>query len=91
VLDDIDLEVRPGEIVSILGSSGGGKSTVRHSTAATRPSRGSRHQWRTYKRQMPGRPPIRPLRSGLRSARSELHLVSNDTVSNERMAGNVLS
>ena len=28
VLDDIDLDVRPGDIVSVLGSSGGGKSTL---------------------------------------------------------------
>ena len=66
VLKDVSLDVRPGEIVGIVGESGCGKSLTALSILGLLPRRGCRRT---------GRDPVRGPRSWYNSAKSEMRRV----------------
>ncbi|MFD6170982.1 sugar ABC transporter ATP-binding protein [Streptomyces coeruleorubidus] len=55
-LDRIDFDVRPGEVVALLGENGAGKSTIGNIIAGTFPSDTGRMTWqgRSYEPKSPG-------------------------------------
>src|SRR3954454_5010272 len=55
-LDHIDLDVRPGEVVALLGENGAGKSTLSNIIAGTFPSDTGHMVWqgRPYEPKSPG-------------------------------------
>lgn len=57
-LDRIDLDVRPGEVVALLGENGAGKSTLSNIVAGTFPSDTGHMAWqgRPYEPRSPGTP-----------------------------------
>lgn len=86
VVYGVDFEVRPGEVVGIIGHNGAGKTTVLHSVFGThRPDAGTVH----YKGvDVTGRRPARNVRDGMTMVRAERFTFGELTVrENLQLAG----
>lgn len=86
VLDSIDLDVRPGEVVAVIGENGAGKSTLASVVAGSiAPDAGGRMWWR-------GRPyapsaPADALRAGIGLIHQELRLLPHLSIAENVFVG----
>ncbi len=85
VLRDVDLEVRAGEVHSVIGENGAGKSTLMRIAAGIHMPDGGRMTF--CGREFSPRSPAAALRAGITMAHQELSLAGELTVAENMLAG----
>jgi branched-chain amino acid transport system ATP-binding protein len=85
VIDGIDVEVRAGEAVAIVGSNGAGKSTLFRAIAGLLPAMGGRVV--LEQRELTRRPAHRVARAGIAYVPAERHLFPAMTVKSNLVLG----
>jgi ABC-type sugar transport system ATPase subunit len=85
VLDDVDFDVRAGEVHALVGENGAGKSTLMRIAAGIVPPDGGRMTF--WSREFAPKSPAAALRAGLAMVHQELSLAPDLTVAENILAG----